>query len=333
MLGVTKESKISLSAGVTIAICAIIACLIACAVSFATPEKAYASNTVYGFSTISCTTNSISLTWEQKYSNVKSYEVEWLDATGDINDDSKYQKKALSSTTFSYNITGLKPGTLYAIWLVCTLNTGESAKIAGAAYSTRVVKPTGVKQTKWSYKNNRAYFTWDVQTGASQVQCKLINVANGKAVLDRTFSSLARDFYVWGMRTDMMFAVQMRVKDANGWSPWSNKMYFLSQPLTTYKTKVAGGKLAVAWKKVMGAQKYTIYVSTKAKSGYKKVATVRSTKSSVVIKKLQGKKFNSKKTYYVYVQATKKVGGKTFTSGKHYAYKVRGGSGTMKYPF
>lgn len=333
----TTENKRVVSIGAAFIACTIVAFLIAAIAMFATPEKAYAS-----FKSSSSTTSTITITWDDAYANstynkTQAYAIAWVDSL-EANDQSKIKTQGISAGINSYTITGLKPGTKYRVEVARAYydaNNDIQVRTVGWDYSlsTRVVKPTGVKQTKWSYKDNKAYFTWDIQTGASQVQCKLVNVANGKTYLDKTFSSLARDFYVWGMRTDMMFAVQMRVKDANGWSPWSDKMYFLSQPLTNYKTKVANNKLTVGWNKVKGAQKYTIYVSTKAKSGYKKVGTAKSTKSSMVFKKFKGQKFSPKKTYYVYVQATKKVGGKTFTSGKHYAYKVKGASGKMAYPF
>lgn len=333
----TIENKRVASVGVAVISCAIAAFLIAAIAMFAAPEKAYAS-----IKSSYSTTSTITITWDDAYANstynkTEAYAIAWVDCL-EANDQSKIKTQGISAGVNSYTITGLKPGTKYKVEVVrAYFNSSNEIKTSsvGSAFSlsTRVVKPTGVKQTKWSYKNNEAYFTWDIQTGASQVQCKLINVANGKTYLDQTFYSLAKDFYVRGMRTDMMFAVQMRVKDAYGWSAWSDKMYFLSQPLTNYKTKVANNKLTVGWNKVKGAQKYTIYVSTKAKSGYKKVGTAKSTKSSMVFKKFKGKKFSPKKTYYVYVQATKKVAGKTFTSGKHYAYMVKGKSGKMKYPF
>lgn len=65
----------------------------------------------------------------------------------------------------------------------------------------------------------------------------------------------------------------------------------------------------------------------------KKLATVKSSKSSVTLKKLKGKKFSPKKNYYVYVVANKKVGKTTYTSGKHYSYKVKGVRGQLRRTF
>lgn len=326
-----KENKrVFASTGAIFVACAIAALLIAAIAAFATPEKAYAAS----FKSTSSTTNSITVTWDDPAGVVVTQNVVlYVDAL-DAKDPSKIKILSVPQGQRAYTINGLKPGTIYVIQIAYTTTTSTEPQAGPiASISTKVAKPTGVKQTKWSYKTSRADFTWDVQTGATQTQCKLINVATGKTVLDRTFSTLAKDFYVYGMSKNIMYAVQMRVKDANGWSPWSDKIYFLSQPLTNKKTKVAKNKLTVSWDKVKGAQKYAVYVSTKAKSGYKKIATVKSTKSSTTVKKFAGKKFSPKKTYYVYVQATKKVGGKTYTSGKHYAYKVKGAKASMVYPF
>ena len=59
--------------------------------------------------------------------------------------------------------------------------------------------------------------------------------------------------------------------------------------------------VVISWKKVSGANGYQIYVSTKKKSGYKKVADVK--KTSATIKKKKG-------IYYVKVRAFKKTEGK-----------------------
>lgn len=317
---------------------AIAALVIASAATFLTPQKAYA----YGFTSKTSTTNSITVTWDDpnaSYSSLTTtaYAIGWADAL-EASDTSKINTQLLDASARSFTITNLKPGTRYVVALTYQYRTSSNAVSTGTAardyaLSTRVVKPTGVMQTSWSYKANTAYFTWDIQTGAKKVECRLLNAANGKTLLSRTFSSLTKDFYVYGLNKKYMYAVQMRVQDEGGWSAWSNKMYFLSQPLTNYKTKVAKNQLVVSWDKVKGAQKYAVYVSTKKKSGYKKVATVKSTRSTTVVKKFAKKKISAKKTYYVYVQATKKVGGKTFTSGKHYAYKVRGSKGSTVYPF
>ena len=76
---------------------------------------------------------------------------------------------------------------------------------------------------------------------------------------------------------------------------------------TTIKSLKKRGKKAVkiTYKKVSGVSGYKIYMSTKKKSGYKKIATLSSKKSSYTKGKLKkGKK------YYFKVRTMKKVSGK-----------------------
>ena len=79
----------------------------------------------------------------------------------------------------------------------------------------------------------------------------------------------------------------------------------LSAP-TSVKVKSVKKKATVSWKKVKGADSYTVYYSTKKNGGFKKLTV---TKNSATVKKL-----SSGKTYYFKVVANDKVGGKTIAS-------------------
>ena len=84
----------------------------------------------------------------------------------------------------------------------------------------------------------------------------------------------------------------------------------------------AGKKtLTASWKKVAGATSYTVYVSTKQKSGYKKVTTTK--KESYKITKYGKKKLSSNKKYYVYVVANTKVGKTTYKSNADYCWYLK----------
>lgn len=91
---------------------------------------------------------------------------------------------------------------------------------------------------------------------------------------------------------------------------WSDYYYFSQQPRVALKR--SGKKLKISWNKVKGSTSYSVYVSTKANSGYKKVKTLK--KNSMTLKKFKKKKLSKKKKYYVYVVANKKVGKKTVKS-------------------
>ena len=91
-----------------------------------------------------------------------------------------------------------------------------------------------------------------------------------------------------------------------GYSP-AKKTVVANPKATTIKSLKKSGKKAVkiTYKKVSGVSGYQIYMSTKKKSGYKKIATLSSKKSSYTKGKLKkGKK------YYFKVRTMKKVSGK-----------------------
>lgn len=76
------------------------------------------------------------------------------------------------------------------------------------------------------------------------------------------------------------------------------------------KLKKSGKKsIKITWTKVSGTTKYQIYMSTKKKSGYKKIKTA-SAKSSTYTKG----KLKKGKRYYFKVRSCKKVGGKYYYS-------------------
>ena len=87
----------------------------------------------------------------------------------------------------------------------------------------------------------------------------------------------------------------------------AKKTVVVKPKATTIKSLRKSGKKAVkiTYKKVSGVSGYQIYMSTKKKSGYKKIATLSSKKSSYTKGKLKkGKK------YYFKVRTMKKVSGK-----------------------
>lgn len=88
-------------------------------------------------------------------------------------------------------------------------------------------------------------------------------------------------------------------------TPWSDWEWYGRNPDIT-KIKRSGNGLKLSWKKMKGVTNYTVYASTKEKSGFKKVVTTK--KTSYVVRKIKNKKLSSKKRYYFYVVANKKVG-------------------------
>ena len=93
---------------------------------------------------------------------------------------------------------------------------------------------------------------------------------------------------------------------------FSDVLYAVPQPKITSKNKdVKANSVNLKWKKVNGASKYEIYISSKKSGGYKKVATVKSSKKSYKITKFGKKKLSTTKTKYIKIVTYAKFGKKT----------------------
>lgn len=105
----------------------------------------------------------------------------------------------------------------------------------------------------------------------------------------------------------------------------SDIFYAVPQPkVTIKKSELKSNSVVVRWKKVKGAKKYTIYMSQKKNSGYKKIATVGGSKTSYKITKFKGKTLNvHNKTHYIKIVTQAKFGKKTVKSSSKPQYSVR----------
>lgn len=193
-------------------------------------------------------------------------------------------------------------------------------------------KVTGLRQSKWWYFAKQFDAAWDRQPGADGYEW-IVYKSNGKKFRTGT-ARYTPSFSVSKISNNMVYSAKVRAYTTiNGKQyigEWSDAAYFFTQPRVT-RAKVSGSKLNVKWKKVSGATGYTVYVSTKPKSGYKKVKTVGKNTSSVTISKLKGKKFSSKKKYYVYVATNKKVGKRKYDSGRLYYWDTKSPASKFNY--
>lgn len=311
-----------------IALFAVIALLLAGAASLAlAPQKAWA----YDITQTAATTSSATISWEDPNEDSSSYETTGYTVSWGADYNSATNKVALPAEQTSYTVANLKAGTKYYVkveYSEKSLRTGNvNTYTVGSSYdvASRVTTPTGVKQVKWWYWAKSVEFTWNKQTAADKVQYKVVRTDTKKTVANKTDTYPSTSYSVNKVSNNIIYTVQMRVHDKWGWSGWSKAAYLFTQPMANEnKTKVKNGALTVAWNKVKGATSYTVYASTKEKSGYKKVKTVSSSKTSLSFKKIGKTKINAKKTYYVYVVANKKVGKTTYTSGRLYTCKVKG---------
>ena len=92
---------------------------------------------------------------------------------------------------------------------------------------------------------------------------------------------------------------------------FSKTLYAVPQPaITSTDDDVKLNSVNLKWKKVKGATKYDIYVSSSQNGGYKKVASVKGSAKSYKITKFNGKTINTKSTKYIKIVTTAKFGKK-----------------------
>ena len=286
------------------------------------------------------TTTSITVSWEKEQDATAYYIGYGLDSNNASNMlDNKTIK--LSADQSSYTINNLNPGTKYYVKVGYTYQgySGElDSWIGSFDAKTAPGKVTNVNQDTWWYYAEAVDVKWDPQP-AARFEC-IIKDNKGKKVCNDTnlYSNNAHA----RVKNTIVYETQVRatveVQRLDGTTQkltgdWSDTAYLFSQPMVKESSKVTGGKLKVSWDKVKGCTGYDVYASTKEKSGYKKVASVKSSKNSVTVNKLKGKKFNAKKKYYVYIVGKKKVNKKTSTSGRHYTYQIKGSKGKLMWTF
>ena len=93
---------------------------------------------------------------------------------------------------------------------------------------------------------------------------------------------------------------------------WSDVTYFARSPYSKVNAKASGKSIRLSWNKVSGATNYTVYISSKKNSGYKKVGTIK--KTSTTINKYGKSALKSGKTYYVRIRTYKTVGSTKYWS-------------------
>lgn len=272
--------------------------------------------------------NSITLSWDAEKDAV-NYQV-YIDAGSNYTREWTLYKTLAPSQT-SITITGLPAGCEKSIRVEYEYYSYDGTKtytsVAGTVYDAKTLpgKVTGLKQEKWWYFALVFDATWDKQEGADGYEY-IVKDSKGKKKASEKKASLFTSFSVSKISNNQIYTAQVRAytefEGKTYYGEWSNTAYFFTQPRVN-KASVSKNKLQIKWGKVSGATGYDVYVSTKPRTGYKKVKSVGKKVSSVTIKKFKNKKISSKKKYYVYVATKKKVGKTTYTSGKLYYWDTK----------
>lgn len=272
------------------------------------------------------TANAVTVSWDAE-SNVTRYVVYVGSSYSNCS-----QYAVLSPTQTSITISGLPAGCERYVrvtydWKSSYSGTVYTGSTVGSLYAVTLPgKVTNLKQEKWWYFAKSFDAVWDEQEGVTGYEYVVkTNKGKVKAQGKKTYSG-GNSFSVNKISNSVVYTGQVRAYTViNGqtyYGAWSDVAYFFTQPRVT-KAKVSRNKLTVKWQKVAGATGYDVYVSTKSQSGYKKVKSVSSKKSSVTLTKFNKKKFSSKKKYYVYVATKKKAKSGTYTSGRLYYWNTK----------
>lgn len=169
-------------------------------------------------------------------------------------------------------------------------------------------------------------YYWDVLKEAKYIWTDVNNAdgyqyevksANGKKTYFRATSTNSSTYVKPFPRGTFVKArVRAYVTVANKiyYGAWSPYTYHASNKKVTAKRSSNGKKIYLKWKKISGASGYQVYVSTKSSSGFKKVKSLSSKKSSYTITKCGKKKLKKGKAYYIQLRYQTKVGKKKVTS-------------------
>ncbi|MCM1181206.1 MAG: hypothetical protein NC347_13170 [Clostridium sp.] len=268
-------------------------------------EGKYAGGYVTGLKQTSATTNSVTISWSPASG-----------ATGYLILDNNKQLADVRSTSYTVQ---LPEGTVdYLIGVVpYDANYYSMDHLAATYISTKPKKVTGIKYNGVFASSNKLSVVWN-DNACIGFEAYCYN-KSGKLV-----QSLDEDYYrsVTFSKTNTQNIYSVKVKPyvyINGkeklYGDMSGTFYAVPQPkITSKNSDVKLNSVKLKWKKVKGATKYVIYCSTKPTSGYKKVATVKSSKNSYTVRKFKGKTLNTKSKKYFRIVTYGKFGKKTVKS-------------------
>ena len=229
---------------------------------------------------------------------------------------------AKTPNTF-YKITGLEDGKKYYVKVEPYAADGSIGSGRSLTIETMPARVKNFRQERWWYLINMLEVAWDRIETADTVNISLYN-SKGKKVQSKILSPSSSSVSFSKMK-DEVYTVKIqasRTINGNTWqTPVSTIQCFNQARISS--AKVSKKKLTVKWKKVGGATGYDIYVSTKQKSGYKKLKSVGKNTTKATFSKFKGKSFNPKKTYYIYIETKKKNGKRIDKSGRLYYWNTK----------
>lgn len=209
----------------------------------------------------------------------------------------------------------------YVVRANVTTSSGFTSQSSNSNYVYMCTVPSKVayiSMTNYDDLLQEAKYEWNSVNNASGYQFQL-QTYKGKNLLTKdTGSSFAANYiYVKPFKKGIFTKARARayiiINNKKIYGAWSNLNYNASAKKVTLRRK--GNKIKVTWKKISGAAGYTVMISTKSGSGFKKVKTLGKKSTSITIKKCGKKKLKKNKRYYIRVKYLTKVGKKKVASG------------------
>ena len=152
------------------------------------------------------------------------------------------------------------------------------------------VQVTGLRQTNWYCYISALNVDWTRQQSVTGYQYELYNNKNAlvATAVKPSYYSAYENFNKLASATHRMrvraYTTFNGVTTYGAWSDWLE----IVPPLKKLTGRSSGKrKVTLKWSKVKGATSYTVYVSTKRTTGYKKTKTVSAKKKKVTINRAQ----------------------------------------------
>ena len=293
--------------------------IFAVGVMFVKTQDAKADDDVY---MLRCDDNSITISWMLRdKQHMIGYGVYDEKQGGYIYRNNNYRSQDDSITLMQLELSNVPKG--YASkWTVYGWYRDDDGTEYERYYGTAEVNTTPASISKknfaldYVYQDGTAEFAVNKPAHATKVELEVYNAKN-KRIAKKTMSK-----YSGKIKLSKGMAYKYRVrsyynnkeKGKNYYGKWSSYRYFGN---TNAKIKSAKKAVKVSIKKGTGFSSYTVYISTKQNSGYKKVKTFKVGKKSqytTTIKKYGKKKIKGGTYYYVKVVPKVKFGSKTYGS-------------------
>lgn len=258
------------------------------------------------------TNNSISMSWKA-VSGATGYDVYRY------NSWDNYTKLGDTAST-NFTVTGLGASQAFEYFVIAKQRTATGQEAMSDEFKRVTMKTIPnkvltVAMTNYFSSIRVAYYGWTDVDKADGYEFQLLDNKGKKLYSTLTTSTSCRiDPFKQGVFIRARARAYIEVNGQKKYGPWSGYNYNATATKLSAKRSKNGKKITLTWKKISGAAGYTVYISTKSNSGFKKVKTLGAKKTKYTITKYGKKKLKKSKRYYIRVEYLTKSGGKKVKS-------------------